>query len=136
MDLGPPAGGFNLGNLFLLFVLGISFYTIFLTSSFSPFIQNLAFSSLFLMILYAVLGKWFASKHMLGEVAFLGLGFVFAIAGSQIASALNLHLTLIPLSYFGPLVVSWNGTDITTGFAVFLLGSMGYLVYQLYANRK
>jgi len=82
--------------------------------SFSIVISSLTMATFILMIIYMILGNWFASKHLAGQLLFLGIGVLLAIFGGQVMSALNIHLSLVPLS-LGPIPVTllWNSSDVT-----------------------
>jgi hypothetical protein len=123
-DLGPPSsGGFAIGTLWMLFVMGLSFYEIYVQNVWQPFLINLAMSTLFLMFVFVAFGKVFQRKHLIGQIAFIALGLMFAVFSDQILGAFNVHLSLLPLSWSGPLIVEWNGADVTGQFEVFLAGA-------------
>lgn len=85
-----------------------------MAQSFSSAISSLTMSTFVLMIIYVVLGNWFAGKHLMGQLLFLGIGVLLAIFGGQVMSAFNIHMSLVSMS-LGPLPVSlfWEDTDIT-----------------------
>jgi hypothetical protein len=113
-SIGPPAGGFPIGSLFLLIIMCASFYSMALAGIFDPFLRNLAFGALAAMLIFAILGKWFQSHGGLGQIAFVGLGVLAVIFADQISSVFNLHLALVPLSFSPPQVsLTINGGDVT-----------------------
>jgi hypothetical protein len=89
-----------------------SFYTLIVAGIFSPFLQSLAFGTLCAMFTFALFGRFFQAHGGVGQLAFVGLGLVFVIFGDQISGALNLHLSLLQLSWMPPQVaLTINGAD-------------------------
>ena len=112
MNLGPPSGRFPIGILFVLFGWLVSVYMLFNAGLVAGFLRNMMVGTFLVMILYVIVGNWFASKKMLGQIAFLGLGLVFVIFADVILNTFNIRLSLVPLS-LGGVAVTYNGADVT-----------------------
>lgn len=76
------------------------------------FLRNMMVGTFLVMVLYVIIGNWFASKKLLGQLAFLGVGMVFVIFADQIMGLFNVRLSLVPLS-LGGVAVTYYGTDVT-----------------------
>ena len=130
-EIGPPGGGgFPIGSLFLVLIMIVSLAEIYLLGSFSPFLVNLAFATLGAMVVYVILGKSLASLGGIGQVLFIALGAVIFFFGDLLRSTFGIRFALLQLSYFGPLAVTWNGADVSLWFALFLIGSIAYVLYN------
>jgi hypothetical protein len=136
-EIGPPSsGGFPIGSLFLVLVMVVSLGEIYLLNALSPFVVNLAFASLGTMFLYVLFGKALSSLGGIGQALFIGLGATIFFFGDLLRSTFSIHFALIQLSYFGPLSVTWNGADVTGWFALFLVASIAFVVWNEWKNRK
>lgn len=116
--LGPPQS-FPIGTVFLIIVMFISFLEIYLIGALSPFVSALAYTTLFLMILYVVLGNMFGSKTT-GQIAFMALGIGFYYLISNFGASLP-HLAIVPLSIAaGPIQFGFsiNGMDLSWFFLI------------------
>lgn len=112
MNLGPPSGRFPIGILFVLFGWLVSIYMLFNAGLIAGYLRNAMVGTFLVMMLYVLVGNWFASKKLLGQVAFLGLGLVFVIFADTILNLFNIRLSLVPLA-FGGVAVTYQGADIT-----------------------
>jgi hypothetical protein len=113
-SIGPPAGAFPLGSLFLIIIMVASFYSMALAGLFNPFLRNLAFGALAAMLVFALFGKWLQSYGGVGQLAFIVIGVLAIIFTDQLSGLLNLHLSLVQLSWSPPQVsLTVNGGDVT-----------------------
>lgn len=89
-------------------------FELYFAKSFSDAISSLTMGWFLLTIVYVVVGAWFASKHIAGQILFLGIGVLLVLFGGTLTTLTNWRLSLVPMN-LGPLPVSLflGSTDIT-----------------------